>query len=230
MVIQPIMQIAAFTIIGTNLGQGSAGYYAIGNAIYVGARVALFSAAIAVAAERANRTLAIVLATPRNPLVIFSGRLLPPTVIGSASCTVMLAAAILCTGTGLSMPRALALVPVIVLICLACSAFGLMVGMIGLYLRDSIFLANVAMYAMLAFCGVNFSTGSSPLLIRTLGEILPLGFGLRSVRELFDGQSVNISNISAGLLHVVAYLLVAAVLLRVMERRARLRGTLDLSA
>jgi ABC-2 type transport system permease protein len=229
MVLQPLMQIAAFTIIGTSLAKGPASYYAIGNAVYVGARVALFSAATVVTAERANKTLAPTLCAPQRPAVILGGRLLPPALVGAITSVVMTSAAMFITGDRVPVSAVPMFLALLVLSSLACSAFGLMLGSICIYLRDGVFLPNLAIYAMMAFCGVDFAASGLPTGLRALSNILPLTYGLEGIREVFARQAGALPDCLAELIVALCSTAIACGLINLLERRSRLNGTLDLA-
>lgn len=229
MVLQPCLQIASFTVIGASLANGPTSYYAIGNAVYVGARVALFSAATVVTVERSNKTLAPTLCAPQSPAMILAGRLLPSAFIGSVTSVVMTGAAMLFTGADVPASSALTLLTLLVLSSVACGAFGLVLGAICIYLRDGVFLPNLAMYAMMAFCGVDFAVTSLPRGVRVLSDMLPLTYGLDGVREVFAHQPGALSNCLAELAVGLCCMLVACGLINIIQRRSRLSGTLDLA-
>jgi ABC-2 type transport system permease protein len=230
LVIRPAMQLAAFTLIGLYIGQQPASYYAIGNAVQTTARAAVFAATIVIAAERTNGTLSFVLAAPSHPLVAFGGRLVPPILTGLLSSTLMLGLAMALTGFRITWSSLPTLVLLILVISLSCSALGLVLGSIGLYLRDVFFLPNIAVYAMMLLCGVNLTTAETPPVLRAIGEAIPLTHGLRATRAVIAGRTPATADWVAEVIIAVVYTVLACFLLQLFARLARAGATLDLGS
>lgn len=230
LVVRPVIQMATFTLIGTSLGSQPLAFYAVGNAVHATARAAIFAATISIAAERTNGTLSTVLAAPARPVLIFSGRLIPPLLTGLLSSILMLGLVWGFTDAHMSLGAYGQMTLLIALISASCSALGLTLGSIGLYLRDVFFLPNIVVYAMLLFCGINLSATQTPAAMRVVGDFLPLTHGLRAVRDLLAGRSPATSDWLAELAILAAYAVIAWLLLQVFARRARIDASLDLSA
>ena len=80
---------------------------------------------------------------------------------------------------------ALALV-VLVTTC-SCTAFGLLIGSIGLRARDVFFAANLVYFLMLLVCGVNVANGDLPGWLGAIGRSLPLTHGIEAARRVAEG-------------------------------------------
>ncbi|BCL16673.1 ABC transporter permease [Micromonospora sagamiensis] len=230
LVLRPMMQLAVFTVIGAYLGSQPADFYAVGNAVQTTARASVYAATIVIAAERMNGTLITVLAAPAHPLLVFGGRLLPPVLTGVASAALMMTVAMATTGVRLSWSATPSLLLLILLVSASCGAFGLVLGAIGLYLRDVFFLPNVAVYAMMLLCGVNLTPAETSGVLALLGEALPLTHGLRAIRDVIAGRPVTTAAWTTELLLVFAYGAAACVFLAYFARQARSKATLDLSS
>ncbi|WP_117213777.1 ABC transporter permease [Allorhizocola rhizosphaerae] len=230
LVLNPTLQVITFTVIGAYLGSQPAEFYAVGNSVHAMARASIFAATVVIAAERTNGTLSTVLATPAHPLLIFGGRLLPALTTGFFSSVLMLGLSMVIARARIPLASVPGILLMIVLIALACSALGLCLGALALYLRDVFFLPNVAIYATMLLCGVNLTTQETPAVMRGIAEILPLTHGLRAIRSLAAGTGLPVAEPLLELAVAAAWALAAAVLLRVFSMKARAHATLDLGS
>ena len=72
----------------------------------------------------------------------------------------------------------------------SCTAFGMLLGSVGLRAKDVFFAANLAYFLMLLFCGVNIPLRSCRLDER-LGRCLPLTHGIAAARQVAGGASLG---------------------------------------
>jgi ABC-2 type transport system permease protein len=72
----------------------------------------------------------------------------------------------------------------------SCTAFGMMLGSIGLRARDVFFIGNAIVYVLLLFCGVNVPLDLLPGWMETIGRGLPLTHGIEAAREVVAGASL----------------------------------------
>ena len=115
----------------------------------------VYGMTMAVANERWFGTLGPLLASPANRAAVFLGRGLPVLANGFfvSLFTFLAGAVFLGFRPGLSTVPALA--AVVVVTVTSCTAFGMLLGSIGLRAKDFFFAANLAYFLMLLFCGVN---------------------------------------------------------------------------
>ncbi|MEV0648333.1 ABC transporter permease [Phytomonospora sp. NPDC050363] len=227
--LNPALQLAAFTMIGSYIGSQPASYYAVGNAVHSMARASIFSATVVIGAERSNGTLSTLLATPSRPIVIFGGRLIPALVTGYLSSIIMLALATTFTGATVPLAGVPMILLTIFLVALSCSALGLCLGAASLYLRDVFFLPNVSIYGMMLFCGVNLTSAENPA-GESFARLIPLTNGLHAIREVMMGHQAPLSALATELGLATVYALVAMILVHVFAQRARVTASLDLGA
>ncbi len=83
-----------------------------------------------------------------------------------------------------------ALVAVIAVSAFSCTSLGLVIGALGLRARDVFFLANLVVFSLLLFCGVNIPFDTLPSWMQTVGRSLPLTHGIEAAREIADGASL----------------------------------------
>ncbi|MGW2816523.1 ABC transporter permease [Streptomyces sp. NPDC001415] len=134
-----------------------------------------------------------------------------------------------CLVLGLSPPaRALAgLALVLVAAAVACSAFGLALGALGLRTRDVFLVSKVASSALLLLTGANVPRQSLPGWMRTTGDVPPLTHAADAARRLAHGGGIAWDAVGAECAVGVGYALLTVVLLAVFERGGRRRATVD---
>ena len=105
----------------------------------------------------------------------------------------------------------------------------MLLGSIGLRAKDFFFVANLAYFLMLLFCGVNIPLSELPGWMSAVGRCLPLTHGIAAAREVAAGASFgDVSDLvatEAGI--AVAYAVAAFALFRLLERESRRSAVLD---
>ncbi len=123
-----------------------------------------------------------------------------------------------------------ALLPALPLIALAVvttTALGMVIVAASLFLRNEVVLANLASYLLLAVGGVVFPLGALPAVLQRGARLLPLTNALLGVRAVVAGggwAGDALREMAVG----VGWLILAALLLRAQDHRARRLGTDDL--
>jgi ABC-2 type transport system permease protein len=225
----PIFQILFFTYLGRFSGVRNDAYFIVGNAVQVCAMSSVYGATMAIANERWMGTLAPLLATPTSRPALFLGRAVPYVANGlfvSAFGFLVGWALLDFHPHGADLP---ALALVVFITVLSCTAFGLLLGSIGLRAKDVFFAANLAYFLMLLFCGVNVPLEALPGWMETIGRGLPLTHGIAAAREIAAGAPLGRV---AGLVWTelgigVAYATGAYGLFRFFEAEARRRASLE---
>ncbi|MDY7088721.1 MAG: ABC transporter permease [Actinomycetota bacterium] len=123
--------------------------------------------------------------------------------------------------------RLLAATPLIALLALTTSAFGLAVGSFALSWRADVLIVNFATYAMLLLCGVAAPSHTFSLFGLDLPRALPLTNGLLAVRDAVDGQPWLADAFWEVVVGAI-WAAIAVVLLARQDRRARHLGADDL--
>lgn len=225
----PLFQILFFAYLGRFSGLRDDAFFVVGNAVQVCSMSAVYGATMAIANERWFGTLSPLLATPASRMAIFLGRALPFVANG-----VFVSAFGFAVGWALldfdpaaaSLP---ALAGIVVVTTTSCTAFGLMLGSIGLRARDVFFAANLAYFLMLLFCGVNIPLESLPGWMEAIGRLLPLTHGIEAAREVAGGASLgSVARLVWTEAAVGAvYAAVAYGLFRFFEAESRRRASLE---
>jgi ABC-2 type transport system permease protein len=225
----PLFQLIFFTKLGEFAQAQSRDFYIVGNSIQACAMSSVYGMTMAVANERWFGTLGPLLASPANRAAVFLGRGVPVLANGIlvSSFTFVIGAVLLGFRPGLDSVPSLALVVVVTV--LSCTAFGMLLGSIGLRAKDFFFAANLAYFLMLLFCGVNIPLDALPAWMSAIGRCLPLTHGIAAAREVAAGASLgHVAGLVGPELGIAAaYALAGLTLFRVLERESRRTAVLD---
>lgn len=225
----PLFQILFFTYLGRYATQQPDSFYVVGNAIQICAMSSVFGMSMAVANERWFGTLGPLLASPANRAAVFLGRGLPVLVNGLfvSAFGFVVGALLLDFRPGWHAVPALA--ACVVASAIACTAFGMLLGSIGLRAKDFMFAANMTVFLLLLFCGVNIPLDVLPGWMEAVGRSLPLTHGIMAAREVAEGASLSDVEglVSTELGIGAAYAAAAYALFRVLEHESRRSAVLD---
>jgi ABC-2 type transport system permease protein len=188
----PLFQILFFTYLGRySHAANDDAFFVVGNAVQVCGMASVYGMTMAIANERWFGTLGPLLATPANRLAIFLGRGVPVLANGLVvSAFGFLVGVVLLDfrpAAGSIAPLAL----VVVVSAVSCTAFGMMLGSIGLRGKDFFFAANLAYFLMLLLCGVNVPLDALPGWLAAIGRCLPLTHGIAAARQVAAGASLG---------------------------------------
>ena len=225
----PLFQILFFAYIGRASGVESDAFFVVGNAVQVSAMAGIFGVAMTIGGERWTQTLSLVLVSPANRFALFLGRALPLIVNGFILSSFGFLVGLLLLDFELE-PRVLpALAACVLLTTASCTAFGFVIGSIGLYAREIFVAANLAYIGLLLFCGVNVPLDELPAWMRAISEILPLTHGIEAARLVADGASLG--SVDGLILHEIligaGYAVVAYTLFRTFEAAGRRTASFD---
>jgi len=230
MLAHPLFQILFFAYLGRFSGVRDDTFFVVGNAVQVCAMAAVYGVAMTIGGERWTQTLAPLLATPASRLALFLGRAVPHIVGGFVVSAFGFTMGRLLLDFHPPASSILPLALVVLVSTASCTGFGLVIGAIGLRLRDVFTFSNPAYFLMLLLCGVNVPLSALPDWLAAIGRCLPLTHGIAAARAVARG--VPLADV-AGLLWTEAgigacYFASAYVLLRVFEAEGRRRASLEL--
>jgi ABC-2 type transport system permease protein len=187
----PLFLLLFFTYLGRYTGLEEEEFFVVGNAVFISTTAAIYGSIMSISNERFFGTLPVLLATPANRLAIFLGRAVPYVGDGMLVSAFGFAASwlLLDFDPPLTSLPPLALVTLVSVV--SCTAFGMMLGSIGLRARDVFFIGNAIVYVLLLFCGVNVPLDLLPGWMETIGRVLPLTHGIEAAREVVAGASLS---------------------------------------
>ncbi len=229
MLIGPLFQITLFTYLGRYSRLESDDFFVVGNAVQASGMSGVFAATMAIANERHFQTLAPLLATPANRFAVFAGRSLPVLANGVLVSAFGFCASVVLLGFR---PPATSIAPlclVVVVSVASCTAFGLVLGSVGMRARDVFLIANVAYYLMWLLCGVNVPLADLPGWLAQIGRLMPLTHGIAAARAVVTGASLaDVASLVWTELGVgVAYGTAAFALFKLFELEGRRRASLE---
>jgi ABC-2 type transport system permease protein len=225
-----LCQVAFFALIGRLLDSPEQEHFLlVGNAVFIAAMEAMMVVASSTW-ERRSGTLALLVAAPTGPLLVFAGRSLFNVVSGTVSASVALFALAPVFGVPLPMPAALAVLPLIALVSLSTYCAGL--ALAALVLR-AVQLRNIAGnlgYLMLmTFGGVQVPLDFWPEPVRRVTDLLPLTHGLDAARGVLaampPAEVLRHAMLEAAV--GVCWLFVAALLFGHLADSGRRTGTIE---
>ncbi|HKG11052.1 MAG TPA: ABC transporter permease [Gaiellaceae bacterium] len=187
----PLFQILFFAYVGRFAGLQDDAFFVVGNAVQVACMAGIYGMAQTIGAERWTQTLSPLLATPANRFALFMGRALPNFANGLIVSTFgfLIGWVFLDFDPPLSSLPGLA--ACVLVSAASCTAFGMLIGSIGLRARDVMFLANLAYFLLLLFCGVNVPLDQLPDWMEAIGRSLPLTHGIEAAREVAGGAPLS---------------------------------------
>ncbi|HEY6030991.1 MAG TPA: ABC transporter permease, partial [Gaiellaceae bacterium] len=215
----PLFQMIFFTKLGQFAQAEDTAFYVVGNAVQVCAMSSIYGMTMAIANERNFRTLAPLLASPANRAAVFLGRGVPVLANGLVVSVFGFAVGIAFLGFRPAAHSLPALAAVVVVTAASCTAFGMLLGSIGLRAKDFWFAANMSYFLMLLFCGVNIPLSTLPGWMSAISRCLPLTHGIEAARRVAAGATLaDVSHLVATELLVGAcYAAAAFLLFRVLE-------------
>ncbi len=228
-----LFQIAFFVYVAqfSNNPNITVAYVAVGNALQSIAYVSVFAVCNITGEEKDQGTLPGLIVSPANRFSVFVGRATFQIFNGMLTVVIAFFYAAFIFGVDFSSVNLLSLALVIAVTSFAMTGFGLMLSSFGLYLRTSMILANIFLFAGLLFCGVNFPICYLPEGLRIFSYIFPMTYGTDAARAAVAGSPVGDI---AGLLFIELFVGIVAILLgyglmKLFEYIARTKGTLERS-
>lgn len=225
----PLFQILFFAYLGRFSGVRDDTFFVVGNAVQVCSMSSIYGATMTLANERYFGTLSSLLATPANRFAIFVGRTLP--VIANGLVVSVFGFIVGMAFLDFRLPPA-ALPPlalIVIVTVVSCTGLGMLLGAIGLRMRDVFFASNLAYFVILLFCGVNVPLDAVPGWMQTIGRALPITHGIEAARAVANGASLGEVGglVRAELSIAVVYAFASFGLFRFFEASSRRSASLE---
>lgn len=225
----PLFQILFFSYLGRFSGVADDTFFVVGNAVQVCAMSSIYGATMTLANERYFGTLSSLLATPANRFALFLGRTLPVIANGLLVSVFGFIVGMTFLDFRLSPAAVPGLAAVVLVTVVSCTGLGMLLGSIGLRMRDVFFASNLAYFLMLLFCGVNVPLEAVPSWMRAIGLSLPLTHGIEAAREIAGGASLGdvAGLVRTEMLIALVYAVAAFALFRYFEVSSRRTASLE---
>lgn len=203
---------------------------ALGNALQAVTYSTVFAVCSIPGDEKHSATLPLLMNTPTKLHSVIIGKSLFHIAAGMMTVVVSLAFAALVFGVSFAQVDVLSLTMVVLVTTYAMTGFGLMLSSIGIYMRSSILLASFFLYIGLIFCGVNFPVSHLPSFLQPISAVLPMTYGVHSLRMAVEGAAVFEIAQDLVLMLVIGsiMLLIGFLMLRLFERLARIKGSYEM--
>lgn len=203
--------------------------YVVGNAMVLCTYSAFFGAGGVLRSERNFGTLETVMAAPYGGFALFASRSLPYILDALLSVALGLVVGSLCFSVSWTSVNTVALILALLCSIFAAESLGLFISTFGLVTRDMNLIMNIMATAILALTGANFSLTLFPRWVQHISWSLPVTRGIAAARLAL--ASAGWSEVWKLLLGEFAlgwvYMVAGYGLLRVMQWRARVKGTLQ---
>lgn len=230
LLVSPILGTVFFAYLGRYAGVRDDTFYVLGNGVLAVTGPCVFGGTMALGNERRYQTLAAVLGTPAPRGAILVGRALPYVVNGLGVALAVTAVSTLLLDVSIDLAALPGLLLVWLVAALACTAFGLALGAIGMRLRDVWVISNTVWVALWLVSGANVPRTDLPGWMAAVGAALPLAHGIDAARAIAaeGALAAGRADLAVEALVGVAWAVVAGVLFRVFERSSRRSAALDL--
>jgi ABC-type multidrug transport system permease subunit len=223
LLVGPLMQLFFFVNLGRSLGVADDSFYIFGNAIVAASVPGVFGGAMAVANERRYGTLESVLLSNRQRGAIFISRGIPYALTGLIVSTVVLVVAALVLGLRVGAAALPSIVGALLAASAASTAFGLVLGAVGLRLREMWLITNIWAALLLLLTRTNVPSADLPGWMLPVGDLLPITHAADAARGAAAGLPASeVGQALALELSVGAgYAVLALLLLRLFEWEGR---------
>ena len=180
-----LVQVIFFTLIGDLVGsEARVHYILIGNAAFLAAMTVLFVVQ-STTWERMSGTIALLIASPANPLVVLLGRSLQwiPDAVASAVAAFLVVGPLF--DLRVSAADSLIVVALLVLITVSTYFMGAFFGSLVLrFMGARNLVANLVHGSLMVTTGVNVPRGFFPGWVQAVSGFLPLTHGLSAIRRV----------------------------------------------
>lgn len=231
-VVNPVFQVLFFSLIARHAyGNSDITPFIIGNAFVLCMYNAFFGVGNTLITERRFGTLKLIIASPVNKFKMFVTKSSFHILDGMITVFIGLLTGIVFFHVRIPMETGpIFLLCLVAAIFTACS-MGLMIGSIGLITRDINLLLNLSSMTLMSLSGVNFPVEKLPYILGKLSSVMPLTHALKACRLLLATGITELSTIYILVLKEfglgVVYCVIAYLFLRLMERLAKTKATLD---
>jgi ABC-2 type transport system permease protein len=186
-----LSQMAFFVFVGLFIrGPSVVPFIAIGNALQTVSWNTVFSVINITSHDKWDGTLPLVLATPASRLPLFIGRAMIHVFDGMLSVAVSFFFAAYIFKVDFGQANWLALVLTVFVTALTMAGFGLLIGGLSFYFREPLIFANIFLFTLLIFCGINFPVQDLPQFVQPVSYAIPLTYGVSAARSAIAGASL----------------------------------------
>lgn len=230
-IISPVFQLLFFVLLAKYVYNAKdVTPWVIGNAFLLCYLNAIFGVGNILANERYFGTLKIVVASPANKFLVFVGRAFMHLFDAMLTVLIGLLTGALVFGVSFSGVNLPLFALSILVAMFAASGMGLLIGSLGLKIRDMNLVMNTTAVGLIALSGANFPVSQLPGFLQIISSGLPLTRSIEAARLIVDNgdKEMIFSLITQEFIIGIIYIAAGYILLRIMELYARKTAALDL--
>lgn len=226
----PAMQISFFTLLGPYLTALPVEHFVIGNAIQACAVASTYGMSQMLERERVHQTLPWLVLTPAARPALYLGRMLPNVVNGLGVAAFGIVFGVLLLGARVPLEGVPRLTAALLAGALSCTALGVVVGAVGLAVRDTQSLTSVLYLLLLVTSGANVPVAALPAPLAWLSAVLPLRGSIVAARSAAGLAPADAwaPALGAELLIALVYAAVGYAGILAFERLSRATSALEL--
>ncbi|MCL2712596.1 MAG: ABC transporter permease [Methanomassiliicoccaceae archaeon] len=204
-------------------------FVVIGNAVQSIGMTTIYAVSGIPGVQKHIGTMTPLAISPSGLFSIFLGMSLFSIFAGFISIAVSLAFATFVFGVSMASVNLLSVLVVILLTAFSIGGISMMIGSIGIYMRTSAIIANVATYVGLVLCGVNFPVSVLPGWAQTIAYCHPLTYAVQATRDAVNGCTVTelASPIMMMIVLGMIFIILSYLAFRFFEKLSRKKGRMD---
>ncbi|MCL2607428.1 MAG: ABC transporter permease [Methanomassiliicoccaceae archaeon] len=201
----------------------------IGNAVQSIGMTTIYAVSGIPGVQKHIGTMSPLVAAPSSLFTIFLGMSIFGIAAGFISIAVSLFCASFIFGVSMASINLTSALVVILLTTFSVGGISMMIGSVGIYLRTSAIIANVATYIGLVLCGVNFPVSDLPGWAQVIAHCHPLTYAVEATRGAVVGSTV--ADLAEPILMMIVlgiiFIILSYLMFRFFEHLARVKGRMD---
>lgn len=230
LLVQPFLSVLFFTLISISIrGINNSYRYMLFNIVLVSFNMTFIGSSIEFMRDKYLGVLKFIEGSPINSFFVFFSKSLYKLLLSIIIFILLYSSMNLILYKTLNIGFFLIILLVLIIILISSSIFGLLIGCIGLWVKDVNILLNLVSSVLMLLCGINFPVTVLPIPLQCFSRILPLSNGILSLQFLIEKNlNKSIYYILFEFLVAVIYLIILRFVYARMQNIAIKNGTLDL--
>ncbi len=228
--VQPFLTVLFFTLISISVrGIDDSYEYMLFNIVLVSFNITFIGSSIEFMRDKSLGVLKLIEGSPTNSFFVFFSKSSYKLVLSIVIFIFLYLSMNLIVFKNLNFGLFLVILLMLIIILISSSIFGLLIGCVGLLVKDVNILLNLVSSVLMLFCGINFTIKVLPIPLQIFSRLLPLSNGILSLQFLIQ-KNVNksIYYIFIELFIAIIYYVILRIVYGYMQRIALKNGTLDL--
>lgn len=230
LLVQPFLTVLFFTLISISVrGINNSYRYMMYNVVLVSFNMTFIGSSIEFMRDKHLGVLKFIEGSPTNSFFVFFSKSVYKLLLSIAIFIFLTLSLNLIIFKNVDIGLYLIILLILIIILISSSIFGLLIGCIGLWVKDVNILLNLVSSVIMLFCGINFPVKVLPVPLQFFSKILPLSNGISALQFLIEKKlNKSIYYILVELFVALIYYMILRVVYGKMQRIALKNGTLDL--